>query len=196
MITQDQKYEAVTIDRISTNKVVLTAFLDAFEIGKVRLQVTQYHPHKSIDIYIGFSDALRLADDISTGRILRMLDANPNLIVAQGGTKKSSKMGGRPESRILTLTKANDVIFFNGRSGLGILDRIIKPTNENVTKIGVPTKFEDIKGMFLNIKAHIEAYLVYKVRNSLNINNTYIQQQREMSRNTPQGQAYPNYPQN
>ena len=108
-------FELRKIAQVSTNKVGIATYMDAFDdpLEKVRFQAVEYATGKTIQAYIDFGDFLRIADDIKTGRLFRKMDETKQQeTLSMGGSVNSSEYNGEPESRIISLGKMNDIVDF------------------------------------------------------------------------------------
>lgn len=159
-MNRQNSFEKSKIAKASTNKVVCNIYLDSFGIEKVRFQNANYDTKESINGYLDFEDIALLAQDAASGRLIKQLDEGPiNLSI--GGSKSSTIYDGAPESRIISLGKSGDKIFFNmsrGKGKLGDNGQII-PDGKPDLKIGVPMEISKFRSMMIYTHDCVNAYL-------------------------------------
>lgn len=156
------KFEKIKITKASTNKVVTNVYFDAFGIEKVRIQNANYKDKISIDCYLDFEEVALIAADVSSGRLIKELDAGQKTI-SMGGSKSSKNYDGKPESRILSFGKSGDKIFINMSRGKGkITDTgAIAPDGAPDLKIGVSMPIEKFRSLFIYTNNWVNAYLAH-----------------------------------
>lgn len=168
MNRNDSPFELRKIAQISSNKVGIATYMDAFDdpLEKVRIQAVEYSSGKTIQAYIDFGDFLRIAEDVKTGRIFRKLDeTGKQETLSMGGTVKSSNYDGNPESRIISIGKMNDKIFINitrGRGKLGPTGLII-PDGQPDLKLSASTTIDGCRSFFILTEAFVHAFLASHV---------------------------------
>ena len=93
------EYDASKLTQVATNKTVMSAYVDAFPIEQVKLRFAEFaNASDVIDIYLSFEDALRITQDIKSGKLFKdMQNSQYPIQISFGG---SSKEGQEP--RLLT----------------------------------------------------------------------------------------------
>ena len=151
--------------QISSKNSVIDVYVDAFPIERVKFRIADYNsPQTSIDIFMEFSDFLKVAHDAKTGDLFKMMAANKQqLIIARGGTspQKANRSDGNAESRIMSLGMLNDKIYFNASLGAGTTTDtgLIKPLGQPEKKVSAMMTIGDAKKLFIYTEAAINAYL-------------------------------------
>ena len=166
-------FELRKIAQVSTNKVGIATYMDAFDdpLEKVRFQAVEYATGKTIQAYIDFGDFLRIADDIKTGRLFRKMDETKQQeTLSMGGSVNSSEYNGEPESRIISLGKMNDKIFINISRGHGKLGStgLIMPDGQPDMKLSVGMSIDDCRSFFILTDAFVRAFLAGHVSKLMN----------------------------
>jgi hypothetical protein len=159
--------ESGKVTQVSTNVAVMSTWVSAFEIEQVKFQFFNYDTKERIDIYVSFEDWMRLTEDIRSGIIFKQIEASGNSFKAtMGGSARSTKYDGEPESRILTLgtsknKKGETVVYFNATSGKATIGKtgLLMPDGAPDQKIVVGSSIKDMKNLFLYTDAMIRAYL-------------------------------------
>ena len=165
------EYDQSKLTQVATNKAVVSAYVDAFPIEQVQLRFAEFANAKDvIDIYLSFEDALRVVQDMKTGKLIQAIRlAQYPLQISFGGTNKEGKV----ESRSMTIGLQEDKedptktkIYVNAQKGPGKTTSTgaIIPAGQPARKISVGMSINDFKGMFLYIEAAINAYLPYLVK--------------------------------
>ena len=161
-MNRKDKFEKIKITKASTNKVCCNVYFDSFGIEKVRIQNSNYEQKTSIDCYLDFEEIALIAADVTTGRLIKELDAGQKTI-SMGGSKSSKNYNGAPESRIISLGKSGDKVFINMSRGKGKTTSTgaIAPDGTPDLKISVGMDVNKFRSMFIYTNNWINAYLAH-----------------------------------
>lgn len=171
------EFDKTKLMSVSSKNSVANLYVDAFPIEQVKLRLATYGENSTfIDIYVGFSTFLKLANDIRSGRFLQLLANSPNgLIITRGGSAKSSRPDGKPESRILSAQMSQTgSVFLNATQGAGKLNQtgLIMPDGAPDKKISVMMSQDQLQELFIYGAEAIKAFLPQLVVPMVNLAQT------------------------
>ena len=154
------EFDKHKIYEVSTNKQVISAYLDSFGIEKVHFRAFEYETKKNIDIYVDFATISLIANDIATGRLFKMVQDKGYQIVING-VPKSKNRDGKPESRKMYVASYKNRLYLNTSIGNGKVTETgaIMPDGEPDTKISVGMDYENFCRLFLYTHDVVRAYL-------------------------------------
>ena len=154
------EFDKNKIYEVSTNKQVISAYLDSFGIEKVHFRAFEYETKKNIDIYVDFATISLIANDIATGRLFKMVRDKGYQIVING-VPKSKNRDGKPESRKMYVASYKNRLYLNTSIGNGKVTETgaIMPDGEPDTKISVGMDYENFCRLFLYTHDVVRAYL-------------------------------------
>lgn len=182
------------------------ALSNSFEINKILFKFVTYDSTQDvgskftneIDIYMDFSQYMRISKGITSGEYMYEMNQRKNngekyvsMTLAQGGTtaadlikKGKARDDGNGISRILTIAPSNIGYFLTAVSGPGGIDKegkgLIVPLykmNAPEQKVSIPISKNDINELFLAVDAQILAYLTSK---AIQDNNRIIKLEAEV----------------
>ena len=163
------EYDASKLTQVATNKTVMSAYVDAFPIEQVKLRFAEFADASNvIDIYLSFEDALRITQDIKSGKLFKDMQASQYPIqISFGGSSRE----GQVESRSMTFGMQGDKVFVNAQKGPGKLSSTgaILPAGTPSKKVSVGMSIDAFKGTFLYIEAGINAYLPYLIKDLIKV---------------------------
>lgn len=174
------------IIRIDGNQKFIEVLDDFFSAERIILNFCQYDKSKgnkmtlSIPIYISFDEFLALAQDVKTGRLMKLEEHKYNgLFHILGGTsaavlkkRNKSRADGMSESRKFFIKKGDKLpILLNAQRGPGTEDDkgLIRPSKLD-EKIMIPMSSDDFKKIILRTEMEILSYLTAKRSEVNNIN--------------------------
>lgn len=158
-------FEKAKITKASTDKAACNVYLDAFSIGRVRIENFDYKAKNKIDYYLEFEEIALLAADVTNGKLIRELDKGPKQI-SIGGSQSSKNYDGAPESRILSFGKSGEKIFINITRGKGKLGdkKQIMPDGKPDLKISVGMPVDKFRSMLIYTHDTVNAYIATQIR--------------------------------
>lgn len=153
------EFDETKLTQVATNKSVMSVYVDSFPIEKVKLRFAEFETAKDIiDVYISFEEALRIAQDIKSGRLFKQMQTSQRPVqVTFGGSMKD----GQVESRSLTFGMMGEKIFINAQKGPGKTTDTgaIIPDGPPTKKVSVGMSADTFKEIFIYTEAGINAYL-------------------------------------
>lgn len=172
-MNRNNPYDKYKITTIATKTVALDFMMDSFGIEKVRLQALKFD--KSIPIkqrlvscYLDFETLFVLAEEIRNGKFFQKVKASSDegkpYTISMGGTKKNSRYGEIPESKMIKASFDKDnpkKMFLNLTLGKGKLSKtgLIEPDGKpevNITVVTSPATFRD---KIITCEKYAEGYL-------------------------------------
>ena len=158
------KFDQTKLTQVATNKTVLGVYVDSFPIEMVKLRFAEFEGEKnSIDIYLSFEDALRITQDIKSGKFFKDLqNSQYPIYLSRGGTVKD----GQAISRAITAGMKADKVYLNAQLGPGkVIDTgAILPDGQPTKKVSVGMSVDHLKGLFLYMESGINAYMPYLIK--------------------------------
>ena len=150
--------------QISSKNSVIDVYADSFPIEQVKFRIADYNtPQTSIDIYMDFSEFLKIAFDVKNGEIFRALDGGKQIIIARGGTpaNRARRQDGKAEARQMSLGMSNGKIYWNASLGAGNASQtgLIMPAGAPEKKVSAMMTVADFKRLIIYTEAAINAYL-------------------------------------
>lgn len=186
---------------LNTDKTFLKVKGNALDIDKVQFSFVEFDKRtkkltKFVDIYLNIPETLVLCNDLISGRICKLAQAeksecfkkrgkypNPVYCTPLGGVseEKAKERGLRTDGKAISRcfhiaagAKADFVITAEQRAGHSNNNGIIVPEGNPEVSVRVGISNNDIKGFALTVKAHIEGYIAAKYAN-----NGYARQQKQ-----------------
>ena len=172
-MNRNNQYDKYKITTIATKTVALDFMMDSFCIEKVRLQALKFD--KSIPIkqrlvscYLDFETLFVLAEEMRNGKFFQKVKASSDegkpYTISMGGTKKNSRYGDIPESKMIKVSLDKDnpkKMFLNLTLGKGKLSKtgLIEPDGKpevNITVVTSPATFRD---KIITCEKYAEGYL-------------------------------------
>lgn len=172
-MNRNNQYDKYKITTIATKTVALDFMMDSFGIEKVRLQALKFD--KSIPIkqrlvscYLDFETLFVLAEEMRNGKFFQKVKASSDegkpYTISMGGTKKNSRYGDIPESKMIKVSLDKDnpkKMFLNLTLGKGKLSKtgLIEPDGKpevNITVVTSPATFRD---KIITCEKYAEGYL-------------------------------------
>jgi len=151
--------------QVSSKNSVIDVYVDAFPIERVKFRIADYGtPQTSIDIFMEFSDFLKVAHDCRTGELFNIVrNSKQPVVITRGGSpaERANRPDHKAESRILSLGMLNDKIYFNASVGPGNATEtgLIMPAGPADKKVSAMTTIGDCKKLIFYTEAAINAYL-------------------------------------
>jgi hypothetical protein len=172
-MNRNNPYDKYKITTIATKTVALDFMMDSFGIEKVRLQALKFDKsipikQRLISCYLDFETLFVLAEEVRNGKFFQKAKASSDegkpYTISMGGTKKNSRYGDIPESKMIKVSfdKADPKkMFLNLTLGKGKLSKtgLIEPDGKPEVSITVVTNPVTFRDKIITCEKYAEGYL-------------------------------------
>ena len=173
---RNSEFDKTKLTQVATNKTVASAYVDAFPIEQVKFRFAEFKNAKEfIDVYLSFEDALRITQDIKSGKLFKDMQKEPYPItLSHGGRNEGEGVVSRSISAGIQINEQDSTktkVYLNAQKGPGKETETgaVLPAGPPTKKVSVGMSVDAFKGMFLYIEAGINAYMPYLIKDLVRV---------------------------